>query len=351
MTIGHIDASQQLLLDLQRAASAGTPTREEKAGFARILAAAAGSGMQGSALGMLGGDSRPLAEAFRMSGLVDPGFGLAAAGFPSGGTMARIRYEENRAPVHAISSASKTPRSEARESAATPAPADETMRTDSAEAMSSPAPPAISSANSKRALGFLSARFESASAGVAAIGYDPSGGTSYGTFQIASKPGTMEEFLRFLDRRAPEWAERLRAAGPADTGSRSGKMPRVWREIASESPERFDEIQREFVRNNHFEPARRWIRERTGLDIGTSGRAVQEVVFSTAVQHGAGGAAGIVAEAVSEGGTDDAALIRKIYEIRGDRFREHPPDLAAGIARRFASESAAAEALRRVGVG
>ena len=52
-------------------------------------------------------------------------------------------------------------------------------------------------------LGSLSAKFESGTEGVAAIGYDRVGGTSYGKYQIASKPGTMDRFLRSWTRRLP----------------------------------------------------------------------------------------------------------------------------------------------------
>jgi hypothetical protein len=53
-------------------------------------------------------------------------------------------------------------------------------------------------------LGKLSAKFESSKEGPSAIGYDTKGGTSYGTYQIASKTGTMSEFVAFLDKKSNE---------------------------------------------------------------------------------------------------------------------------------------------------
>ncbi len=52
------------------------------------------------------------------------------------------------------------------------------------------------------AIGDLSSTFESGAQGVNAIGYDRNGGTSYGTYQIASKPGTMKGFIEFLREKA-----------------------------------------------------------------------------------------------------------------------------------------------------
>ena len=66
--------------------------------------------------------------------------------------------------------------------------------------------------------GDLSARYESGADGSSAIGYDKKGGTSYGRFQLSSKKGSMEGFLRFLEGRGGEAASiaaRLRAAGPS----------------------------------------------------------------------------------------------------------------------------------------
>ena len=77
-----------------------------------------------------------------------------------------------------------------------------------------------SAAAAETGMGRLSARFESGGDGIAAIGYDRTGGTSYGKYQIASRVGSMKSFLNFLDGEAPDIAQRLRKAGPADSGSR-----------------------------------------------------------------------------------------------------------------------------------
>jgi len=86
--------------------------------------------------------------------------------------------------------------------------------------------------------GFLASHFESKGRNNA-IGYDQRGGTCYGIYQLSSRMGTMNTFLKYLDSRAPEWAARLRSAGPANTKGRDGGMPREWQRISKEAPEQF----------------------------------------------------------------------------------------------------------------
>lgn len=199
------------------------------------------------------------------------------------------------------------------------------------------------------ALGEVSARFESSEAGGAAIGYDPVGGTSYGAYQIASRPGTMERFLQYLDQVEPSWAARLRAAGPANTGSTSGGMPSVWKAIAAQAPQRFLQVQRQFIEQTHFEPARQAILERTGVDVAKCPQAVAEALWSTAVQHGPSGAARIFTTALQDIQSTDAPqnlhrpgfaqkLLQRVYALRGADFGSSPAPIQSAVQNRLHQE-------------
>jgi hypothetical protein len=220
------------------------------------------------------------------------------------------------------------------------------IRTDRSVARKGKAPEpklAAKPAETLPTLGSLCARFESGSEGIAAIGYDSTGGTSYGKFQIASRVGGMKDFMKFLDTEAPDIAERLRKAGPANTGSKYGKMPKVWKQIAQESPERFDQLQEAFILQSHYKPAMESIVARTGLTKDTLSPAMQEVIFSTAVQHGPTGAARIfdVANARSGKSTDagyERKLIQNVYSVRTGQFGSSTPAVQASVARRFQQE-------------
>lgn len=202
------------------------------------------------------------------------------------------------------------------------------------------------------ALGVLARQFESGSEGSQAIGYDRQGGTSYGLFQLSSRQGSMGQFLDFLQDRAPEWASRLRAAGPANTGSRSGGMPEVWKEIAAESPERLGKLQEEFIGQSHYQPAAQAIGETLGMETGSMPTALREVIFSTAVQHGPAGATRIFEQAMA--GLKDSSgpgmvrgLIDKVYELRGQHFGGSTEGVQHAVGRRFESERRMAQALLR----
>ncbi|QJB58011.1 hypothetical protein [Pseudodesulfovibrio sp. zrk46] len=175
-------------------------------------------------------------------------------------------------------------------------------------------------------VGTLSARFESGSGGISTIGYDRVGGTSYGKYQIASRPGTMDRFLNYLDDKAPEYSQRLRDSGPANTGSKQGGMPTAWKAIANEDPARFEKLQHDFIASETYDPARNMILKQTGLDFNNAPPVLREVLWSTSVQHGPTGAARIFGKVIDQfvGGASDgefnAKLIEGVYNTRKGQF-------------------------------
>ncbi|MDR0465858.1 MAG: hypothetical protein LBH94_00720 [Deltaproteobacteria bacterium] len=198
-------------------------------------------------------------------------------------------------------------------------------------------------------LGSLSAQFESGKDGIYAIGYDRVGGTSYGKYQISSRVGTMSNFLSFLDKQAPDLAKRLRAAGPANTGSRRGKMPETWQQIAEEQPARFEALQEKFIHDSHYAPALNAVTKTAGIDPARLSPAMQEVLWSTAVQHGPAGAARIFHRAVSKGVSDEMQternLIDNVYAIRADQFGASSEQVRSAIRTRLRQEKAMALAM------
>ncbi len=202
-------------------------------------------------------------------------------------------------------------------------------------------------------IGALSERFESGGLGPGVVGYDPNGGTSYGIYQISSRAGTMKSFIDYLSERAPDIAQKLEAAGPANTGGRSGKMPHVWKELASADPVRFQKLQTSFIKENLYLPTVQEISDRTGVDISKAPQALQEVLWSTAVQHGSNGAANIFARAIGsvEKNSDQtgmgkmAKLIDTVYHIRATRFGSSGAGIRAAARSRFRQEGQIALAM------
>lgn len=191
--------------------------------------------------------------------------------------------------------------------------------------------------------GKLSAVFESGKDGIAAIGYDRRGGTSYGKYQIASRVGTMKLFLNFLNEKEPDWSERLRKAGPANTRSRWGGMPSEWKKIAAEDPERFELLQDQFILATNYQPALDGIKQSTSLDVAELSPAIQEVLWSTAVQHGPRGASTIFAKAarVAENKPSqefDKALIQEVYRVRKNNFSSSSSRVRRAVRSRLNAE-------------
>ncbi|MDD4701327.1 MAG: hypothetical protein PHI96_03820 [Desulfovibrio sp.] len=192
-------------------------------------------------------------------------------------------------------------------------------------------------------MGKLSAQFESGRDGVAAVGYDRHGGTSYGKYQVSSRAGSLGDFLDFLDSEAPDISKRLRTSGPGNTGSRKGAMPDAWRAIASEQPERFEDLQEAYVRESHYKPAVEAIAHRTSLDADKLSTAMREVIWSTAVQHGPTGAARIFTRADGMSGSPDEPgyerkLISNVYKVRSGQFGSSTSEVQAAVQNRFRQE-------------
>lgn len=213
--------------------------------------------------------------------------------------------------------------------------------------------------------GSISAQFESGGAGIAAIGYDRTGGTSYGKYQIAAKPGSMDAFVKFLKTEAPDLAQRLEKAGPADTGGKSGAMPDEWKAIAAEQPERFERLQDAFIAKSHYEPALNALSEATGVKASEITGAMKEALWSTAVQHGPSAAARIFSRAVDRataavrgsGGSgaegtvtaeahnpaeqlrqSQESVIREVYDIRATQFGSSSSEVRASVKNRLTKE-------------
>ena len=204
-------------------------------------------------------------------------------------------------------------------------------------------------ASQEDGLGSLAAQFESGKDGIAAIGYDRVGGTSYGKYQIASRVGTMNGFLSFLDTEAPDISKQLRAAGPANTGSRRGKMPEAWQKIAAEQPARFEALQEKFIHDSHYAPALDAVIKGAGIDPARLSPAMQEVLWSTAVQHGPAGAARIFNRAASKGSFDsmqaERKLIDNVYAIRAEQFGSSTEQVRVAVRSRLRQEKALALAM------
>ena len=190
-------------------------------------------------------------------------------------------------------------------------------------------------------LGKTSERFESGGrgAGTVSSGRGDFGGASYGTYQLASRTGTLQKFLK-----ESPYGKEFEGLTPG-----TPEFNAKWKQIAK-TDAGFGAAQHDFIKRTHFDPAMQRMKD-AGIDLTGRGKAVQDAVWSTAVQFGAGngksGASGMFAKALK--GRDlsqmsDADIVSAIqdYKIENNSklFRSSSASVRAGTMNRAHQEKA-----------
>ena len=194
------------------------------------------------------------------------------------------------------------------------------------------------------ALGALSAKYETGGRGPGTVssGAGDPGGVSYGSYQMATKMGVP---ARFVSQSGFPWRQDFMNLTPG-----TAQFTAVWKRIAAAQKDAFQEAQHAYIKKTHYDLLVAKILNDDNLDINSRCRALQDVVWSTAVQHG--GATPIVHRACAKvtcARTDpkyDEELIRAIYAERGRKkpdgnlayFSKSAASVQKGVANRFKSE-------------
>lgn len=166
-------------------------------------------------------------------------------------------------------------------------------------------------------LGSYVKRFESGKGGTATIGYDGPGGTSYGSYQLSSKMGSLAEFVNWLRNKSPEAYNVLYPMlNQANTGSRQGAFPNAWLQLVKEG-KITHELEHEFFMNKFYGKALSLI-QKANPEMAQwiqSNRALQECLWSSAVQHGPAGALRLFRDHYKPG-IDVPTFLRNYYSNR-----------------------------------
>ena len=200
-------------------------------------------------------------------------------------------------------------------------------------------------------LGALSAKYES-NGKPDAIGYDRTGGTSYGRFQIASQVGTFNNFVNWCEKNGgsvgKEVAQRLKAAWSksnsggkfGNTGGRTGAIVLEWKKLASEG--KIAPLEYAFIKATHYDKGLKNIKTPEVKQAIDENRILQEVLWSTSVQHGPGAISGIFDKAWKSSNGNLEQFVKNIYDIRGTKFGRSTPKVRASVHNRFRNELATA---------
>jgi hypothetical protein len=148
----------------------------------------------------------------------------------------------------------------------------------------------------------------------------------------------MNNFLSYLKKADPSIYNAF--AGKTVGGS---TFDAAWKTMASKNTEKFAQLQHDYIQSSHFSPALSKVEKSTGVDVKKLSSAVQDVLWSTAVQHGSGGAAKVFKNAGVTPGMSDKEIIIRVYAERAKDngkkyFASSSDSIRKGVVNRFKTE-------------
>jgi len=204
----------------------------------------------------------------------------------------------------------------------------------------------------KSLLGYLAILGEvGADADPGMVSDDPndSGGKSYGLYQLASAPGSVQAFVIWLNDQCRSYAERLAAAGDPTCDQ---NFVAVWQQIAANDPVGFSRLQDAYVAAEYYAPASDVLLSKYDFDIVGHSLPLKQVLFANAVQHGpsygaeafSGGAGSVGCQL---GDMSDADIITALYnnKINDLSWSSGAPGDRPGLFARWENERDTALAL------
>lgn len=173
-------------------------------------------------------------------------------------------------------------------------------------------------------LGSLSEKYESGG-NPGAIGYDRTGGLSYGTYQLAHnnaksfvEQSPFKSFFEGIPFNSQQWQN-------------------TWKDLAKKIPEQFEAAQKDYISKTHFLPQIQKIAS-AGINVNGLNPVILDAIWSTAVQHGAN--TDVVEKALKSVGPNasDADKLKAIYQERwggGARFASSTQAVKNSVYNRF----------------
>lgn len=134
----------------------------------------------------------------------------------------------------------------------------------------------------------------------------------------------------------------MRSAGPLNTGSKSGAAVDAWRSLEREG--KLGTLEHDFIKATHFDPAFAGIQSEELRKRVEGSKALQDVLWSTFVQHGAGGAAKLINRNFRQGMSDED-FINALYADRATQFGSSTAQVQKSVHERFTDERQVALAM------
>lgn len=161
--------------------------------------------------------------------------------------------------------------------------------------------------------------FESGGKKSKAIGYDRKGGTSYGTIQIASKTGAMDNFIKYLesknDTKFTEIANELKKVKNWNTESKTGEAVDAWKKVVDTYGNDLYRAEQSFADEKYTKPLIEWAEKTYGITADKMTNSLKSTLASRAIQHGVGGAKKVITNAWGKDikGRTEEDLVTDVY--------------------------------------
>lgn len=126
-------------------------------------------------------------------------------------------------------------------------------------------------------LGQTSSKYETSGRGPGTVstGKGDHGGVSYGSYQLSTAEGTVQEFLRFN----PSIGAEFKKLAPGTQA-----FSDQWKALATADPKGFHAAQHDFIEHKFYDVQMGRL-QGAGIDLSQRGAAVQDLLWSTSVQY------------------------------------------------------------------
>lgn len=194
-----------------------------------------------------------------------------------------------------------------------------------------------SSYNGDFKVGMISAKYEAGgyNGGIVSSGQGDYGGVSYGIPQFSSKAGSADTFVSWLKQNHPDIGNYF---GNYKAGT--AEFTNAWKKAYADYGDKFSDIQVSYAYNNIALPLAKLAKEKFGIDY-TRSPALQELVYTTALQFGSGSlglsALGNVTSDMSDADIINASFDKKIANYKS-YFKSSSTSVQEAVRKRFANE-------------
>lgn len=175
-------------------------------------------------------------------------------------------------------------------------------------------------------LGSISAKYEAGgfNGGAVSSGNGDYGGISYGIPQFSTKSGSADNFVSWLKKVNPNMGSVF-----GNTKAGTTDFTNAWKNAYSKYGDDFSSLQTQYAFENYAKPLADLAKQKTGVDY-TRSPALQELVYSTALQFGSGNL-GLSALGNVNSNMSDTDIINASYDNKISNYKSYFKDSSSNV--------------------